>query len=167
MTILRFILAPILGLLVLVATVSGVQSIGHRAYPMPPAINELGDAFGKAVLAGNQEEMARLNEAISAETAKYLETAPVGALLFVVFSWIAGAFLGGGIAAAMAPFARIPIGLAIGVFDVAAIVLTTSMLPHPIWMPILGIGGALIASLLAAFIVPRPRSTSAVTKRAT
>ncbi len=166
MVILRFLLAPVLGLLVLFATVSGVQSVGHRAYPLPPTINDLGDAFGKAVLAGNQEEMARLNQAISAETAKYLETAPVGALLFVVFSWIAGAFLGGGIAAAIAPFARIPIALAIGLFDIAAIVLTTSMLPHPLWMPILGIGGAVIASLLAGFIVPRNVSSPPAMRKA-
>lgn len=161
MTILRLLLAPVLGIVVLIATVSGVQSIGHRSYPMPAVIGELGDAFGKAVLAGDQEEMARLNEEISAETAKYLETAPTGALLFVVFAWIAGAFLGGGIAAAVAPFLRIPMALAIGLADAAGIVLTTSMLPHPLWMPILGIGGAIVASLLAGFIVPRASSRPA------
>lgn len=157
MTILRLILAPILGLIVFAATVSGIEAIGHRAYPVPAPITELGEAYGKAMLSGDDAETARIGEALSAEMGAYLETAPVGALLFVVFAWTVGAFLGGGIAAVTAPFVRVPMALAIGLADVAGIVLTTSMLPHPLWMPIAGIGGAVVASLLAGLLVAKTR----------
>ncbi len=161
MTILRLILAPIIGLVVFGATVSGVEWIGHRTYPVPTAITDLGEAYGQAMLSGDQAEIARLGEALSTEMGAYLESAPTGALLFVVFAWIAGAFLGGGIAAVTSPFARVPMALAIGLADVAGIVLTTSMLPHPIWMPVAGIGGAVIASLLAGLVVARSRLVGA------
>lgn len=166
MTILRLILAPILGLIVFGATVSGIQAIGHQAYPVPPAITDLSEAYGQAMLSGDQAEVARIGEALSAEMGTYLETAPIGALLFVVFAWIAGAFLGGGIAAVTAPFARVPMALAIGLADVAAIVLVTSQLPHPLWMPIAGIGGAVIASLLAGLVVSKMRRPSPQAKKA-
>ena len=160
MSILRLILSLVVGIVVFAVTVAGIEWIGHQTYPVPETITDLQTAIGTAMSEGRLDDAGRLGEELEAAMSAYAQTAPTGALLFVVFAWISGAFLGGGIAAALAPFLRVVMALAIALLDVAGIVMMTSQIPHPAWMPIAGIGGSLIAGLLAGLLVSamrRPR----------
>ena len=157
MTILRLIFYFVIGIVVFMVTVTGIEWIGHQTYPVPEAITELQAAIGTAMSEGRLDDAGRLGEDLKAEMGIYAETAPTGALLFVVFAWIAGAFLGGGIAAAITPFLRVPMAMVIALLDVAGIVVMTSQIPHPTWMPIAGVGGSLVAGLLAGMLVSAMR----------
>jgi hypothetical protein len=157
MTILRLVLALLVGVIVFATTVAGIEWIGHQSYPVPESITDLQAAITTAMSDGRLDDAGRLGEELKAELGIYAETAPTGALLFVVFAWIAGAFLGGGIAAAITPFLRVPMAMVIALLDVAGIVVMTSQIPHPTWMPIAGVGGSLVAGLLAGMLVSAMR----------
>ena len=43
----------------------------------------------------------------------------------------------------------------IGIIDVMSIMVVTSQYAHPIWMPVVGVVGAIIMSLLAGMLVSR------------
>ncbi len=153
MSILRLALSFLVGIVVFMLTVTGIEWLGHRTYPVPESIVDLQAAIGSAVSEGRLDDAGRLGQDLKEAMGAYAETAPTGALLFVVFAWIAGAFLGGGIAAVIAPFLRVPMALLIAALDVAGILFMVSQVPHPIWMPIAGVGGSLVAGLLAGRLV--------------
>ena len=50
---------------------------------------------------------------------------------------------------------KMPIAVLVGAFGVAAIVSTVLDIPHPIWMPVLGIVGTLLAAGFAGIFVSR------------
>ena len=155
MTIIRFLLAPILGIVVFMFTVGGIEAIGASMYPPPAEIStltiELTNAAANRDQAALENIQARLEVAMSA----YLESAPVITLLFIVFAWVAAAFFGGLAAAGTTPVLRIPMAVFIGIIDVMSIMVVTSQYSHPIWMPVVGVVGAIIMSLLAGMLVAR------------
>ena len=153
MTIIRFLIAPILGIVVFVFTVGGIEAVNASIYPPPTEIitltSELAVADANRDQAALESAKSRLEPAMSA----YLESAPMASLLFIVFAWVAAAFFSGLAAAGTTPVLRIPMAIFIGIIDVLSILLVTSQFTHPIWMPVVGVVGAIIMSLLAGMLV--------------
>lgn len=169
MAIFRSILAVFVGLILMGVTVALVESIGHGSYPIPPELNELSTRYAEARVAA-VEGTATADDAAAARSAfrdavsGYIETAPLGALLFVVAAWISGGFVGAAVAAFLTTQWRIAVAIVVGLFDVLGILAIVVAVPHPVWMTLLGIIGTMVASLLAGVLVERaPSSRRAAT----
>ncbi len=115
----RKIGAGILGVIVAVALVWIVETIGHTIYP-PPADLDF----------GNTDVMRA-----------YIDTLPLGALLTVALAWFAGS-LGGTLVACKVGSARpLVYVLVVGGMMFAGAAFNLTIIPHPIWFSILGIVG--------------------------
>ena len=103
--------AIVIGVIVAIALITIVQLVSHGIYP-PPTDTNFEDP-----------------EAL----AKLLADAPVGALLLVVASYVAGAFGGGLVAALIARAAVEKYAYIVGGFVLAGTVLNFYQIPHPVW----------------------------------
>lgn len=158
MAIVRSILAIFVGLILMGVTVSLVESVGHGSYPIPPELNELSTRYAEARVAAVEgtataDDVAAARAAFRDAVAGYIETAPPGALVFVVVAWILGGFVGAGAAAFLTTQWRIPVAVIVGLFDVLGILAIVVEIPHPVWMTVLGVIGTMAAALLAAVLV--------------
>lgn len=70
--------------------------------------------------------------------ALHIASAPLSAMLLVLAGWVLGAFLGGWVAARIARHRRVA-ALVIGALVVLGVVANNLMIPHPLWMTIVGI----------------------------
>ena len=86
------------------------EAIGHVIYPIPEG----------------------LDISKPGAIANYVSTAPVGAILFVLFAQSAGSFFGGLITGLIAT-ARIPTALVYGMLALVMASLNAFMIPHPAW----------------------------------
>ncbi len=111
------ILPVIAGGICAVITVALIEIVGHAIYP-PPADIDLSNR---------------------AEIAKLIKTLPLGALLFVVFAWGAGSFVGALISTLLSFRRSLVPGMIVGVFILAATLATLLSIPHPAWMFIAGL----------------------------
>ncbi|MEC8320193.1 MAG: hypothetical protein VX012_02200 [Planctomycetota bacterium] len=164
MKIIRFLLAPIVGILLILVSVTGIQAVGHQVYPPPPNISELSEQLRVATLSRDQAKVEEIKPRLDAAIAEYLPTAPLGALCFVVGGWLAGSFVSAFVAAMITPILRVPMALLMGLMVISTILIMAREIPHPGWMPIVGMAGSLVATLLAGMIVDRftrPRAVSA------
>lgn len=155
MKIIRFLIAPIVGILLILVSVTGIQAVGHQIYPPPSAMAELYEQRAAAMLKGDQTKAAEIQAQLDAVLADYVATAPLGALLVVVAAWLAGSFVSAFVAAMITPILRIPMGLMMGLMVVSGILITAQQIPHPVWMTIVGVTGSLGAAAIAGMIVAR------------
>ena len=155
MKIFRFLLAPILGIVVFMFTVGAIERIGAAVYPPPSELNTLSIELADAISSQDQDALAEVQTKLADAMSAYMKSAPIGALLFVVFAWVAAAFAGGLVAAAVAPVLKAPMAIFIGLLDVMGIMMVSLQFKHPVWMPIVGMIGALVVSLLAGWMVTR------------
>lgn len=127
---LRKIMGVVAGVVAGGVVVFAVEAMGHWVYPPPPGL-DLSDPEGMKAL---------------------IRTLPAGALLFVVFAWVLGAFAGGAVAGLIGR-SLVP-ALVTGSIQLLFGIMTMVMIPHPMWMLILGIllpipsawaGGALLS----------------------
>ena len=120
----RNIAAGVVGIIVAFTLVLIVEKIGHAVYPIPEGLD-----FADPVAMG-----------------EYMESVPLGALLFVAAAWLIGA-AGGTCAACAIGRARPWIFAAVvgGLVFIAASV-NLFMIPHPIWFSVLGLVGILIGA---------------------
>jgi hypothetical protein len=81
-------------------------------------------------------------------------SAPVGALLVVIFGWILGSFAGGWTAARIAPSATIKHGLIVGGLLTLAGIANNLMLPPPLWFWCLSLVVFLPSSYAGARLAP-------------
>ncbi|KFL35692.1 hypothetical protein [Arenimonas donghaensis] len=130
MKALRYLIALFAGALVAGFVVAGIESLGHAVYPPPAGLDP-----------GDMEQLKAL-----------VATLPVGALLFVVFAWAAGAYAGGLVAARIAPAHRALLAGVIGALVLAAVVANLLMIPHPPWVAVVGVLAVLVATALAAMV---------------
>lgn len=122
---LRGIFAAVAGVVVAGLIVFAVEWVGHQVYPLPAGMNA--------------------NDA--AALAAYVQTAPMGALLFVIAAWVAGTFTGTALASAIG--GAIP-GSVAGAINTGFAVLTVIMVPqHPLWFIIAGLGLTIVAAVVA------------------
>lgn len=154
--VVRCVLAPFVGLVVFVVSVMALEAVGHAVYPPPPDIVALSTAHGDAMISGDPERYEEASLALNPAMEAWLTTAPIGPLLAVVIAWVGGGLLGSLAAAAVASAGRIWFSLLIGAVDVLGIIMVTDQFAHPMWMPILGIGGVIVVSVaVGRFMSPR------------
>lgn len=130
MRILRYVLAFLAGALVAGFVVAGIEGLGHAVYPPPAGLDP--------------SDMEQLKAMVA--------TLPIGALLFVLFAWAAGAYAGGLVAARIAPARRGLLAASIGALMLAAVVANLALIPHPLWFAATGIVAVLLATSLAVLV---------------
>ena len=138
MKILRYALAFLAGAMVAGFVVAGFEALGHAVYPPPEGLDP-GD-------------IEQIKAAVAAM--------PVGALLFVLFAWVAGAYAGGLVAALLAPGRRGVMAAIVGALVLAAVVANLAMIPHPLWFAAVAIV-AVLASTSLAVLAGRRRDRAA------
>jgi len=132
------IAAGIAGVIIAVALVWLVETIGHAVYP-PPANLDFADP-----------------DAMRA----YMATIPLGALLFVAAAWFIGT-LGGTFAACKIGSAKpFTFAIVVGGLMLIATAANLIMIPHPIWFSILGVAGIFIAAWLGMMFATGPQGSS-------
>jgi hypothetical protein len=122
----RGILAVMLGSVAAFVTVGVLEVLGHMVFPPPPGL-DMHDSTA-------------------------LKQLPTGALVTVLLAWGIGTFIGAWVAARLAPAAKIAFGLGIGVLFLLAGVSTMIMIPHPIWMWVVGMAEPLPMAYFGAWL---------------
>jgi hypothetical protein len=129
----RSILGVLAGLVVGIVLVALVETLGMRLIPPPPGIDPTDPASIAAAMANM----------------------PIGSFLFILAGW----FLGTGVGASTAMrFARSDArwpGLAVGGVILVATLYNLWVIPHPLWVAVVGVVGIILITLVAA----RPRGT--------
>ena len=160
MTIVRSILAVFVGLILLSISADLVEQVGRSVYPIPSAVEQARIRYAETLeshesgIAG-AGEVAEARGGLRDAVVEYLGSAPAGALVFVVISWIIGGFVGAAVAAFLTPVWRIPTVVVIGVLEAVGIVAMVLEVPHPTWMVVVGLIGAMAATVLAGILVDR------------
>lgn len=114
---LRTILAVFAGLVVAMVVMITLEYFGMSLFPPPPG--------------------TRLDT--EADLAALVASASLGKQAWVLLGWTIAAFVGGWIASRLSQRHRTGAALAVGVLIVAGVVMNVSMLPHPLWMTVVGI----------------------------
>ena len=122
----RNIAAGIAGIVIAVVLVWLIEMIGHAVYPPPPGLN-----FADA-------------DAMRA----YVETLPVGALLFVAGAWFVATLVGTCAACAIGTARPVIFAIVVGGLMLVATVINLVMIPHPLWFSVLGLAGIVVAAWL-------------------
>lgn len=120
----RSVLAGIVGVVVALATVTIGEGIGHAIYPPPPNLDFSNQAALREFVAG----------------------LPIGALLFVVGSWIAATIAGGAVAGAIACPRAMTLALVVGGVILAASIVNLALIPHPAWFAVVALAGIPLAA---------------------
>jgi MFS family permease len=133
----RTILGMLLGLVAMLLTVYSFEFLGHALYPPPTGLDP-----------GDPEQLRM----IFAES-------PVGAIVVLLLAWVAGAFVGGWVAARIARHARAA-AVAIALFVMAGVAGMIVVVPqHPTWFAILGLLLPIPVALIAAKLAGRREKT--------
>lgn len=94
------------------------------------------------------------------QLAAYVARAPLAAMALVVASWVLGAFAGGWVAAKVAREHPSFAALVIGLLVLAGVIANNTMIPHPVWMTVLGVLLPLPAAWMGArMALPRVAAT--------
>jgi hypothetical protein len=118
----RFVLALPAGLVIMMATIAAVESLGLRAFPP-------GETMAAAV------ELAKSDvEAGRAAMRDALPTVPVGTFVNVLAAWMLGGAAGAFLAGSIAARAHLALGVAIAALLLLACVTNLALIPHPAWM---------------------------------
>lgn len=113
---LRTLLAILLGVIAMMITVHGIETIGHMLYPPPPGLDP--------------NDLDQLDSIVAA--------APVGAMILLVVGWCVGTIVGGGIAARIARHPRVA-AVVVALVVITGVVGMAVLLPsHPTWVAVLG-----------------------------
>lgn len=122
----RKILAVILGIVVAMLLVALTEFVGHKIYPLPADLDFT-----------NYEQVK-----------SFVQTLPLGALLFVLLGWGLGSFFGGLVAGLMSHEKQMRASLIVGGVILAATIVNLVIIPSPIWF---AISGVILVPLLAFF----------------
>jgi hypothetical protein len=123
------ILAMVVGLVVFFGMGKIGEIVGQMIYPPPAGLDPSDPALFLAALA---------------------KTMPAGAFVAVLAAWALASFAGAWVAARLAPGGHLAFGLAIGALGTLAAIATMLMIPHPIWVWVLGVAEFLPAAYLGA-----------------
>ena len=134
---LRSVGTVVAGLLAFGLTVAAIESLGHAIYPPPALSPERPDAIKL-----------------------YLESAPIGALLFVVVAQMAGGLVGPVVAAVLSPSSRSWPVVVVSVIFLLAVGSNLLMIPHPTWMQIVVPIGAIGSLSTGVFVGTKLRTSS-------
>lgn len=123
----RPVLAVLCGVAVSFTLAAGIETVGHLVYPTATEIDL------------SQPEQLRT----------FIDSLPVGALVFVLAAWVIATFVGGIVAGFIARPQAFVASCVVGAFVLAATIATLVMIPHPTWMAVCGIAGIALAGLIA------------------
>lgn len=113
----RTVLAVILGLVVAGLIVAGIETVGHTLNPPPPGTD--------------------LTQPGAMET--LIASLPVTALIIVVLAWALGSIGGGFTAAKISRQHKRGAALAVGIAMVLLVASNFFVIPHPLWMMVVGV----------------------------
>lgn len=114
---LRNISAVLLGIIVAGLGIAAIEALGHKVFPPPEDLDP-----------SNAEAMAAA-----------LSAMPIPALLFVPLAWFLGTTAGTAVAANLSPSGKLRNGLIVGTVMLAGGLTTLTMIPHPLWLSVLGV----------------------------
>ncbi len=127
---LRYLWATILGWCVALGTVAGIETIGHKIYPVPQELD-----------VNNSEAMLA-----------YMDSLPFGALLFVLFAWFSAIFIGSVVCVFISKARAMTFALLIGGIILLGALTSLIFIPHPIWFSVTAlIGIPIIVALSGRF----------------
>jgi hypothetical protein len=121
------------GLVVGFLFVAGIEGVSSALHPAPPGLD--------------------MNDPVA--LASFMKTIPTGLMLLVLLAWAVGTFAGAWVAARLARRSKLTHGLVIGVVFLLAGVANMGMIPHPVWMWVLGVAQFLPAAYLGAKLAAR------------
>lgn len=110
----RKILGMIGGVIFAGLVIFAVQKLGHQVYPPPENLD------------------TRNLEAMQA----YIASLPIGAMLFVLLSYVVGTFAGGWLATKIARAPQMHVPLTVGGVQLFFGIINLAMIPHPLWFAI-------------------------------
>jgi len=128
----RNIAAAVAGLLVALAAIQAVESLGHIVYP-PPTGMDFGDP----------DQLRAI-----------LESMPVGAILFIGGAWACGAFAGTLAGALIATAKPLPYAIVVGGIVLAGALTMLIVIPHPWWFTISAPVTVVFGAWLGMYIAP-------------
>ncbi len=114
----RTMFSVMLGMVVAMMVMLGLEFLGTWLVPMP--VGPLDDEADLAVIVAN---------------------APTAKLAWVLAGWLVAAVCGGWVAARLARVHRMGAAITVGVLIVLGVIANAWMLPHPLWMTLLGVIG--------------------------
>lgn len=120
------------GAIIAIALITVVQMIGHAVFPVPPGI-DLGDP---------------------ASVATMMFEVPAGALLFVILSYVIGAFGGGMLAALVARETPMLYAAIVGGLILVGTAVNLFSIPHPTWFAVSAIVGIVATVLVTGRLAP-------------
>ena len=122
--------AAVLGVIAAFSIVLAVEALGHIVYPVPPDL-DLNDlvAFGN-----------------------YVQSLPVGALLFPAGAWVLATLGGGFLACFIAKDRPFVYSGIVGGFIFVATVANLMMIPHPMWLSISALAAIAIMTYVTGVI---------------
>lgn len=118
--------AGLLGVIISMALVWIVEKTGHLVYPPPTDLNFADPDAMRA----------------------YIDTLPLGALLFVAAAWFIGTLCGTCAACAIGTAKPVIFAGVVGGLMLIATIVNLVMIPHPMWFSVLGIVGIAVAAWL-------------------
>lgn len=134
---LRTLLAIVVGVIAMMITVHGIETIGHMLYPPPPGLDP--------------NDLDQLDSIIA--------SAPTGAMAMLVVGWCVGTIVGGGLAARIARHPRVA-ACFVALVVITGVVGMAVLLPsHPTWVAALGLLLPIPLALGMAKVVGRREKT--------
>ena len=125
---LRTLLAVLVGLVAAMLLIFGLESLGMMMFPPPPGMPLETEA-----------DLARL-----------VAMSSTGKKAWVVFGWAFASFVGGWLAALISRRHRRIAALAVALFILAGTLMNAMVIPHPMWMNVLGVLLPIPLALLGA-----------------
>ena len=133
-SLLRSVMAVVVGCLAAFFHIVAIQSLSHLLYPLPEEL-----------------DLERPETLVA-----YMKVIPTGACWWSC-SWLVGTFAGSWITTRLAPAPKRNHGLVIGAFFLIAAIGNMSSIPHPIWFWVVSLASLLPVSYLGA-VLAAPRS---------
>jgi hypothetical protein len=130
----RSILGIVLGIVLAVVAIFGIQAVAMIVYPMPEGTDMNNPESLKAALAAM----------------------PAGAFVLLLVGYAVGTLAGAWLAATIARRAPVVHGLIIGVFFLLGNLINVSRLPHPVWYVVVSIVMFLPLAFVGARLAARP-----------
>lgn len=131
-------IAILVGMLVAMAIIIGIQTISSMIYPLPVGLDPMDKTQVEAFRA-------------------YISTAPMGMFIIVLLGYMVASFAGGFVATFIDK-ERMPIPIAaitVGAILTSAGISNLSAVPHPIWFAIINIPSFFIFAFLGSKMVKR------------
>lgn len=127
-SLVRNLLALLVGTLAAIACIFFIQAMAHIAYPPPPDVDFKDPEVRKT----------------------FMMAAPLGALLLVLLSYVAGTYVGSWLAARLSADTPVRQGYMIGGMMLISGFMNLTAIPHPPWFWVASIAGFVVAAFYGA-----------------